>query len=102
VKLAENGHCNRGQYEGLAELSRSMMLVGPTAAAVAANPPHFARGLGRAHVTNDPGFLPKQPPGLFAQARRRGTLSRRSPLRSAVRTRCPTLLRCMSAVRPNC
>ena len=50
------------------------MLVGPTAAAVAANPPHFARGLGRAHVTNDPGFLPKQTPGLFAQARRRRDL----------------------------
>jgi hypothetical protein len=51
-----------------------MMLVGPTANAVAANPPHFARGLGRAHVTNDPGFLPKQAPGLFALARRRRDL----------------------------
>ena len=49
-------------------------MVGPTAAAVAANPPHIARGLGRAHVTNDPGFLPKQPPGLFASARRRRDL----------------------------
>jgi hypothetical protein len=51
-----------------------MKLVGPTAAAVAANPPHRDRGLGRAHITNDPGFLPKQPPGLFAQARRRRDL----------------------------
>jgi hypothetical protein len=51
-----------------------MSLTGPTAAAVAADPPHTARGLGRAHVTNDPGFLPKQPPGLFASARRRRDL----------------------------
>jgi hypothetical protein len=51
-----------------------MSLTGPTAAAVAANPPHRDRGLGKAHVTNDPGFLPKQPPGLFASARRRRDL----------------------------
>jgi hypothetical protein len=51
-----------------------MILVGPTAAAVAAKPPHIARGLGRAHVTNDPGFLPKRTPGPFAQARRRRDL----------------------------
>jgi hypothetical protein len=51
-----------------------MMLVGPTANAVAANPPHFARGLGRAHVTNDPAFLPKRAMGPFAQARRRRDL----------------------------
>jgi hypothetical protein len=51
-----------------------MMLVGPTAAAVAANPPHFARGLGRSHITNDPGFLPARKPSLFAQARRRRDL----------------------------
>jgi hypothetical protein len=49
-------------------------LIGPTAAAVAANPPHIARGLGRAHVTNDAGFLPKRTPSLFAQARRRRDL----------------------------
>jgi hypothetical protein len=51
-----------------------MILVGPTAAAVAANPPHRDRGLGKARTTNDPAFLPKQPPGPFASARRRRDL----------------------------
>jgi hypothetical protein len=49
-------------------------MIGPTAAAVAANPPHTARGLGRSRVTNDAAFLPKRPPSLFAQARRRRDL----------------------------
>jgi hypothetical protein len=46
----------------------------PTAAAVAADPPHKERRLGRARVSNDAGFLPKQPPSLFQQARRRRDL----------------------------
>ena len=49
-------------------------MVGPTANAVAAFPPHTARGLGKAHTTNDPRALPKQPASLFQQARRRRDL----------------------------
>ena len=45
-----------------------------TAAATAAEPPHNKRRLGRSRTTNDVSFLPKQPPGPFAQARRRRDL----------------------------
>jgi hypothetical protein len=45
-----------------------------TAAATAAMPPHNKRRLGRARVSNNPAFLPKRPPSLFAQGRRRRDL----------------------------
>jgi hypothetical protein len=45
-----------------------------TASAVSASPPHKERNLGRSRVTNDAGFLPKEQPSLFQQARRRRDL----------------------------
>jgi hypothetical protein len=51
-----------------------MSHASPTAAAVAAAPAHKDRNLGRSRTTNDPAFLPKAPPSLFQQARRRRDL----------------------------
>src|ERR1700730_7994882 len=64
-------HCNESPI-----LSRAGVRMHPqsTAAATAAEPPHNKRRLGRSRTTNDVSFLPKQPPGPFAQARRRRDL----------------------------